>query len=146
MTAKQAREEMTKKEAIEKKRQDDARRKAREDRNRALGTPGATGAAVVGAIDGSPGDNTGVETTQTPKIKCRHNFYQPPKRKKRVTAGIKALSEIRHYPSVQYLLLRKLPFQWLCREVIMGIHKGGEKMMMMIMMIWLPGSSHAGSM
>jgi hypothetical protein len=55
---------------------------------------------------------------RSPNRLCVYHVW---KSAKRWTQGTGALSEIRHYQRAVGLLIQKLPFQWLCREIMYTI-------------------------
>ena len=56
------------------------------------------------------------------KASRKHASTEIPKRKYRYKPGTKALKEIRKYQKSYKLLLRKIPFQRLVREITQNLH------------------------
>lgn len=64
-----------------------------------------------------------VPVAKLPSAKRKFKFPSIKERKKRVRPGEKALKEIRQYQKSSELLIRKLPFQRLVREIVANLQK-----------------------
>jgi histone H3/H4 len=78
--------------------------------------PPTTAAATTGTA--TPGEPTPANTTAKRRSPNRLRVYHWKKSVKRRPKGTVALAEIRHYQQAGGILLQKLPFQRLCREIM----------------------------
>jgi hypothetical protein len=87
-----------------------------------------TGQAVAGAAAADSTTKTKESSYGRRKYCPRRGglIYRPPKLKKRREQVMAALLEIRHYHQTGGLLMRKLPFQRLCREIMDKLLSGAQ--------------------
>jgi histone H3 len=78
--------------------------------------PLTTAATTTGTT--IPGEPTPTNTTAKRRLPNRLRVYHGRKGVKRRPKGTVALAEIRHYQQAGGLLIQKLPFQRLCREIM----------------------------
>jgi histone H3/H4 len=81
--------------------------------------PPTTAAATTGTA--TAGEPTPANTTAKRRLPNRLRVYHVRKGGKLQTTGTVALAEIRHYQQAGGLLIQKLPFQRLCREIMDNI-------------------------
>jgi histone H3/H4 len=77
-----------------------------------------TTTAVATTSTDTAGEPTSANTSAKRRSPNRLQVYHARKSGKRRTQGTVALAEIRHYQQAGGLLIQKLPFQRLCREIM----------------------------
>jgi histone H3 len=77
-----------------------------------------TTTAAEATVTATPGEPTQINTTAKRRSPNKLHVYHAKKGVKRRPTGTVALAEIRHYQKAGCLLIQKLPFQRLCREIM----------------------------
>jgi histone H3/H4 len=114
---KREQEKKAKKAAAKLKKQQ-AKEKASAEALLAAGNTFQTKTAAATTSTATDVEPTPANTSATRHSPNRLNVYHARKSGKRRTQRTVALAEIRHYQRAGGLLIEKLPFQWLCREIM----------------------------